>query len=227
MRARRCLVSGLLAAAAVLACSCMPLGSLPYFLMGQDPTDPPGMKKLAADDKDKEVKVAVLIYGGLETRPEFHTADRDLARRIVKKLGETAKTNRESLKVVSATKVDSFKSTHLNWRTMEKDEIGRALDADYVVYVEINQLSMYKKGSANLLYQGLAQLTVNLINVNNPDELEEPKDLTVTYPNETLDSVPVDDKAPAVFLAEFYDKIATQVAWQFTAHPTSDNFPLE
>jgi hypothetical protein len=227
MRARRRLVSGLLVAAAILACSCMPLGSLPYFLMGRDPSDPPGMKQLASSDKDKEAKVAVLIYGGLETRPEFHTADRDLGRRIVKKLGETAKTNGENLKVVSSTKVDSFKSSHLNWRTLEKDEIGRALDADYVVYVEINQLTMYKKGSANLLYQGQAQLTVNLIDVNNPDDPPESKDLTITYPNETLDSVPVDDKAPAVFLAEFYDKIATQVAWQFTSHPTSDNFPLE
>jgi hypothetical protein len=227
MRARRCLVTGLVAAAAILACSCMPLGSLPYFLMGQDPTDPPGIKKLAASDKDKEVKVAVLIYGGLETRPEFHTADRDLSRRIVKKLGETAKSNGENLKVVSSTKVDSFKSSHLNWRTLEKDEIGRALDADYVVYVEINQLSMYKKGSANLLYQGQALLTVNLIDVNNPDDPPESKDLTITYPNETLDSVPVDDKAPAVFLAEFFDKVAAQVAWQFTSHPTSDNFPLE
>jgi hypothetical protein len=227
MRVRRWLVSSLVAAAAVLACSCMPLGSLPYFLGGQDPTDPPALKKLASEDKDKEVKVAILIYGGMETRPEFHTADRDLSRRIVKKMGEAAKTNGEKLKMVSATKVDSFKSTHLNWRTMEKDEIGRTLDADYVVYVEINQLSMYKKGSANLLYQGQAQLTVNLIDVNNPDDPPESKDLTITYPNETLDSVPVDDKAPAVFLGEFYDKIATQVAWQFTAHPTSDNYPLE
>jgi hypothetical protein len=225
MRARKWLLSGLSLTAAALACACMPLGSLPYFLMGQDPTDPPGIQKLASDDK--EVKVAVLIYGGLETRPEFHTADRDLSRRVAKKLGELAKDNRENLKMVSATKVDSFKSTHLGWRTMEKDEIGRALDADYVVYVEINELSMYKKGSANMLYQGQAQLTVNLIDVNNSDEPPEPKDLTITYPSETLDSIPSDDKAPAVFLGEFYDKIAAQVAYQFTSHPTSDDFHRE
>jgi hypothetical protein len=215
------LTAGLLAAV-VLGFGCGPL-QLPYFLLQGESTAPPGIKKIASDAK--EVTVAVLVYGGLETRPEFRAADRALTQRIVKRMGEAFKESKEKVKVVSSAKIDTFKNGHPNWRTMEKDEIGRKLDADYVIYVEINGLSMYKKGSANMLYQGQALLTVNLIDVNNPDEPPETKELTITHPSETLDSIPVDDKSPGAFLAEFYDKTATQIAWQFTCHSTAEDFP--
>jgi hypothetical protein len=215
-------IAAVLLGAVVLGLGCGPM-QLPYFLLQGESTAPPGLKKIAADGK--EVTVAVLVSGGLETRPEFRSADRALTQRIVKKMGEAFKESKEKVKVVSATKIDAFKNTHPNWRTMEKDEIGRMLDADCVVYVEINELSMYKKGSANMLYQGQALLTINLIDVNNPDEPPETKELTITHPGETLDSIPVDDKSPGAFLAEFYDKAAAQVAWQFTAHSTAEDFP--
>jgi len=48
-------------------------------VMGGDPKQMPGELGLVAADKKKPAKVAIFVYAGLETRPEFVTADRDLS----------------------------------------------------------------------------------------------------------------------------------------------------
>jgi hypothetical protein len=208
----------------VLACTfgCDPF-SLPALFLYQDNREPPLLKKLASDDK-KDVTVVVLTYSGLETRPEFLRADRDLGNLVVKHLRDGFKDNAEKVKVVNPSKVEEFKSNHPNWKQLDLAEVGSRFDADYVIVLEIGRLGMYKPNCFNQIYQGRAELTVSLQDVRHPDEDAEHRDLTIIYPSESAGGeMPTDEKSPQAFKAEFFTKIATQVAWQFTAHLTRDS----
>jgi hypothetical protein len=201
------------------------LGCNPFLLpfLGPEAKQPPLLKKVASDEKGKEVTVVVLTYAGLETRPEFLRADRDLSYLVAKELREAFKANDEKVKVVAPSKVEEFKNNHPDWKKMDLAEIGGRFDADYVVYLELGKLSLYEQGSANLLLHGRAELTVNLVDVNHPDDAPETRELTVTHPGEsTGGAISVDDQTPQAFKAEFYKRIATQVAWHFTAHDGHD-----
>ena len=69
--------------------------------------------------------------------------------------------------MVSASKVDEFKNRHADWRTMPLDEIGSHFNADYVIDLEINKLSLYEVGSYNQIYRGRTEISINLCDVKN------------------------------------------------------------
>src|SRR5262249_23972739 len=127
---------------------------LPILLFGPEPTIPPEMQKIGSKDRREQVNVLVLTYDGAESRPEFIKVDRDLAAGIANEMRETFKSNGEQVKVISTSKVEKFKQEHLNWQMMELVEIGKRFDADWVVYVEVDNetLTLYERGSARELF---------------------------------------------------------------------------
>jgi hypothetical protein len=221
-RRRMLVVSLLLAGALGTGCNIL---SLPFFLFGPEPKREAELLKLAADDKKLPVKVAILASNGLETRPEFLQADRQLADLLGRQLTELSKYNGENVLVLSPRKVEEFKSAHPNWYRgeIELAEIGRRLKVDYVIYLEINSLSLYEKGSLNELFRGQADVKVAVVNVNQPDEGPKSKDFYDVYPEEG--PVPVGiDKQPHQFREEFLNHAAKKLAWFFVAHPTRDTY---
>src|SRR3954453_1297801 len=144
--ARRGLLGSLFGAAA--ACSGCDIASMSYFLMPEAKA-PAELKRLASDDKKKEVKAVILTYLGLETRPEFIQADRELSERLAKHLREQSEANQDHLTIVPPRRVEEFKNAHPEWVKMDLTEIGRLFRADYVVYLEIDALGLYVKGSSN------------------------------------------------------------------------------
>jgi len=226
MTTRRRWLLGVLVPLLGLACGAgCDFASLPAFLVGTDSKEPPLLKKLASDDKNKQVTVVVLTYSGMDARPEFVRADRDLSNLVVKQLRESYKANNEKVQLVSPSKVEEFKSNHPGWKRLGLAEIGSRFNADYVVYLEIGHLSMYEPNSANTLYHGRAELTVTLADVNHPDEDPESREVAINYPSDSVGGqVPADEKTPQLFKAEFFNRIATQVAWHFTSHLTSDEY---
>lgn len=210
--------------AAVLASGCNIL-SVPFFLFGPEPKIEPLLKKVASDDKDTEVKIVVVpSLGTLDMRTELLRADRDIAKLTCLFLKKGFEYNKEWVTVVPAGKVESFKENHPDWKTMGAAEIGRHFDADYVVYLEINELSLFENRSANHLYRGKANITIKLIDANDPEADHEETELSCTYPGEARGPIPVEDKAPAAFKMEFFGHVARQISWHFTSHTTSDDF---
>ena len=72
--------SGPLCALVVCGSGCNVL-SLPFFLMGPEPSVPPKVKRLATDDKDKKIKVAVVASSNLEVRD--HLARYKVPREVI------------------------------------------------------------------------------------------------------------------------------------------------
>jgi hypothetical protein len=198
--------------------------SLPFFILGPEPKVEAGLKKIANDDVEKEVTVVVLTYRALETRPELTQADRELSRLLVQGLKEGFKYNKENVRVVNPTKVDDFKADHPDWHSRGLEEIGQHFQADYVIYLEMNKLSLYEPGSNNTLYRGRADISVSLIDVNKPGDGPHRKEFATMYPTEVKGALDTADKTPLQFRQEFLQYVARHLSWLFTAHPTDRDY---
>ena len=216
------LIAGiLLAAGMTTGCN---LFYLPILLFGPEPTIPAEMKQIGSKEKREQLNLLVLTYAGPETRPEFIKFDRDLAAVIANEMRETYKSNGEHVKVISTSKVEKFKQEHQNWQTMEPAEIGKRFDADWVVYVEVDNdtLSLYERGSARELFRAHADYSVTLINVHDPEEKKQ-KQFSYTYPGEAK-ALQASDSTATLFKQKFLEQIACKVTGCVTARPTKDKY---
>jgi len=205
---------------------------LPFYLFGPEPKYPPEYHPLADKDKKKEVKVVILTYTGLETNPELLHADRELATYLAQHLSKLCQANEEKVTIINQRKVEEYKNNNPDWQQHvgDLDVIGKKFGADWVIYLELGKMSLYKPGSADQLYRGQASLTVSLVNVNNPDDVSlPPREITFSYPSESGGGFRLRDidTPPHAFRREFLDALARRLSWQFTSHPTRDHFRCE
>jgi hypothetical protein len=220
--ARRWRLSGLLVLAAALTTGCN-LPALIYFLSPHgDPREKPELMALEAEEKGKDARVVILAYSGIETRPEFITADRDLTALLTQELQQSFKEDQKRVKIVPAAKVQEFKNNHPDWHT-DLVQVGKHFGADYVIYLEIGSLSMYETG--NQIYHGRADIEVSVVNMRTPDESPSPVQLSCEYPK--VKTMPVDDTPPRTFYMLFMKYVAKHLSWYFIPHEAGQDITCE
>src|SRR5947209_4785976 len=128
----------------VAGLGCNPL-TVPFFLMFGVDDKVPAEFKLARDDR--EVTVLVLAYTSPDVQTDQVGVDRQLALAFVRELEDRCKCNKEKVKFVPVHKVEKFRNDHPGWKSMGVAEIGRYFEADYVLDMEIQALSLYEPGS--------------------------------------------------------------------------------
>ncbi len=208
-------------AGALVASSGCDLASLMFFVTPEAREDAL-IKHLASKDAKSEPSVVILTYNSaLETRAEFIQADRQLAELLAEQLRTRATAEQEKLSIVSQRKLDSFKNAHPSWAQMDHAEIGRALGADYVIYLEINSLSLYEKGGLNqMLLRGRADIAVSLTDVNNRDESSSSAlPFSCSWPSEARGPVTSFDSNPMAFRRQFLNHVALELSWHFSRYP--------
>ena len=225
---QRSILAGCLLLALACGTGCNVL-SVPAFLFGPESKRDAELKKLAADDKEKEVRIVILTYAGLETRPEFLRVDRELTGMLVRWLEQGFTYNKERVTIVPPRQVEKFKDENPKWQTMDLVEIGknRNFDADYVVYLEINSLTLYEAGSGNQLYRGRTKISVAVADVNKPEEDPVKKEFSSEYPSEAKGPVPVGDSSLQEFRQAFLNHVTKKLSWNFTSHPTDSEYGKE
>jgi hypothetical protein len=212
-------LAGLLGA--TLGAGCDP-GSMMYFLLPEAKEDPE-LRRLASDDKKKEVKVVILTYAALEPRAEFVQADRQLAELLAKNLNELYKTNQEKVTVVPPRRVEEYKNTHPSRRGYDPAEVGQHFGADYVIYIEMNKLSLFEHGCSDMLLRGRADLLVSVVDVKSPDETPDSRDFTCVYPSESKGAIDASmENSPSQFRQAFLGYVARRLSYYFAAHPKRD-----
>ncbi len=227
-RRRFLLFLGLIA----LGGGCNPL-MIPFFLTAnKEPKEKAEFLKLTSPDKKSDVKVAILTYMSLETRPEFLHADQDLARSLAVSLHKLAEFNEEKVTVINPLKVEEYKRKHPDWESshLDLEQVGKELHADYVIYLEIGELSMYQPGTLGTFYRGQANITVNLVDVKKPDDFTlGTKEIQYSYPSESQGgNMAVDsDTPPQVFKEKFLAALGRRLSWLFAERPTNDNYMAE
>lgn len=213
-----------LALLATMATGCNML-AMPFFLLpGMEPKDEPKCP-LASKDKEREVKAVIIAStSSLETRPEFLRVDRELARMLTTQLDELFKNNKEKVKLVPVSLVEEYKNQHPNWRAQDLSEIGKHFKADYVIGLEIDTISIYEKGSTNMLFRGSCALSIDVINTHKESEGQKyHEEYTCEWPG-AQGPIPAGDSNPAQFKQRFLTVVARQLSWRFSAHPTNDNY---
>jgi hypothetical protein len=173
--------------------------------------------------KKKDISVLVLSYSGRQIPPDYAGADRVLAAKFVRKLDETFKMNKERVTIVPMLEVEKFKRKNEDWRGMTAAEIGKKFKVDYVIDMELDQLSLFEPGTREILH-GHCRIPIAIIDVErdggDPFDREE---YEVEYPGNGQ-SIPVDmETNPERFKQKFFDKIAKDLTKLFTPLSNADD----
>jgi len=197
---------------------------LTYFLLPET-KDPPKLRALTSEDPKKTSRVVILTYMPLETRFELVQADRQLSELLARQLKKQYEEDQVKVEIVPPRKVEEYKNAHPTWKERDLAEVGRDFHADYVVYLEVASLSLYERGSANMVYRGRASISVSVVDVSKPDETPEHKDYTCLYPSETRGGIDWGlDTNEVQFREKFLDYVARELSWYFLPSSTRDHY---
>jgi len=198
--------------------------SLPFFLMGGESKVEAKWHRLATDDKDTKIKVAILASNNLEVREHLAKIDLDMSKAVVYHLKTLCEYNKENVEVVSVNKIEAYKQHHPEWNDgpLDLPKIGKDLKVKYLIYLELNKLTLYEPGTRQL-YQGETELEITLIDVpKGADDIPDKKEFHERYPSTPIDTS--DEPNPNAFRNRFVSHIAERIAWEFTAHPTEKDY---
>ncbi|HTU92104.1 MAG TPA: hypothetical protein VMF69_18620 [Gemmataceae bacterium] len=187
-----------------------------YFLMPED-KDHAELKRLAAEDRKKEVKVVLWTYMGLDPREEFIQADRHLAAMLAEEIRRLSEENKDKVTVVKPSLVEQYKSRHPNWQSLEPEQVGHDFKADYVINLEIGKLSLYEPNAYQQLYRGQTQILVSVVEVEHPDDVAH-KEFNDRYPNDATGSLDTYDLPATAFRDKFLQHVAKRLALYFVDH---------
>jgi hypothetical protein len=98
--------------------------------------------------------------------------------------------------------------------TLSRQEIGKKLQADFVINLEINSISLYEKGSFNSLFRGKTEIMVTCIDANKPHNEVFQKIYSREYPGARG---PIDAGSSSVleFRTQFLSVISQEIAHYF------------
>jgi hypothetical protein len=203
--------------------------AMPFFLIpGMEPKFDPQCK-LASSDKEKTVRVLILASSGLETRPEFIRVDRDLSVLLSQQLQEGFKRNKENVVLVPTSQIERYKDEHPNWHSMAPEDIGKYFNADYVINLEIESITLYEPGNGNMLFRGKAAISIDVVDLKKAREGPIYKEgYSIEYPKfGPVSAAFGDDSNPVQFRQRFLTEVARQLSWRFTSHLVDDDMQVE
>jgi hypothetical protein len=129
-----------LASAAVL-CGCQPVGYLAYLVA------PNSKQKVSAEfDGIGGHTAAVVIYTDLAVQYDYPYARLSLSMAICSEIRK----NVPDVRMVPTERVIAYQDSNINWQDMDRTDLGRALGADYLIYVPLDEYSTRELGSVNL-----------------------------------------------------------------------------
>ncbi len=201
----------------VLGIGCNPLTLCSFLLPWGEDKEPPQVMKLAASGK--EVNVVVLAqFATPQLLPELIGADRELSERVAYYLGKRFAENKERVKLVPPAKVHNYLRERLDW---DKHQIGKDFKADYVVFLEIQRLTLRENSQ---LYHGNAEIDVTLIDVHQPrgEAAVHRETYRCQYPSDTEIPKEVSEIPVGKFREDFLNRIGKDIRRYFTSYPRSE-----
>ncbi|GIX04649.1 MAG: hypothetical protein KatS3mg114_0518 [Planctomycetaceae bacterium] len=124
------------------------------YLIGGPPSIEPSFDRETKESMTaKDVTVAVLCYAPPEVRYSFENIDTELGKYVTYRLHE------HKIVVINPDRVKAWLDQNKDWDKPE--ELGAAFNVTYVIYIDLNQFSLYEEGSATL-YRGRAEAIVSV-----------------------------------------------------------------
>ncbi|MDA0586517.1 MAG: hypothetical protein O2820_06700 [Planctomycetota bacterium] len=216
MRIRSLTLPALLAATAIGISGCNYVVLLGYLIGGPPSISPDFDEMTATSLTDKDVIVAVVCYAPKEVLYDYSRVDRDIARYISYQM--TAK----KIKVINPDVVQKWLDENSNWD--EPSEIGEAVGATHVVYIDITKYSLYEENSHEL-YRGRSEVDVTVY------ELDEDGEGEPIYSTELLSRFPLaaaqdsSEISRPGFQARYHRRLSEEVGRLFYEHYAGDDIP--
>ena len=134
-----------------LGCNSNPIILLSYLLNNGDPKmDAEFPLKPRPKHEKEEVKVVVLISCGSAYSPDMIGIDRSTRRRIHPGCSNAvARRTRSWCSVLKSQPIDTYKRENPDWREMHPVDIGKKFGADYVIEIEVLEMSIYEPKSTS------------------------------------------------------------------------------
>jgi len=164
-------------------------------------------------------RVAVVVNLTRHAQVDVGHFDRDVNNYLSPKIFEYTSGKPE---IIRATAVHKWLDEHPDWKT--PTDIGRGLNADHVVFVELRGVSFYDKEGWTNVYKGRADCCVTVYRVGSEaDEAEPvwgPKNYSHRFPN-GLRPIPSSDLSVPQFREAFVRHVAERLSWIFVPHESS------
>ncbi len=142
------------------------------------------------------------------------------SRAIGARVTEMLEKNVKGIDVVSPKEVDNWVDKE-DWENFK--EIGAAVKATRVVYIELDDFDLYK---GTTLYQGTAEITISVYDMEEKGKRIWDRRLgQVLFPRNS--AIPAADKPVQQFERQFVDVISTQIAEHFYKHNPNASFALD
>ncbi len=163
--------------------------------------------------------IAVVVYHGVSVQYEYPDARERVTRAIATRFGEKEVADKiKGLHVISPDVVLAYQEEHLHWDEQERTKLGKALGADYVLFVSLTEYRTREPGSLNQL-QGMATAEVSLYKTDRPERearVYRGDDVRVIYPKNTPGGVPGYDDSK--IREDMTRELAEKVVWKFYKH---------
>lgn len=199
----------ILAALACGACGCMQGRYLIYLLTGNKEED---VKAEFVGLADKTV--AVVVYCEKSVLFEYPDVQLSVSARVA---GDMKK-NVEKVKVVDPRRILKYQDENIYWDEKDKTELGKALGADFVLYITLVEFSTREPGSVNL-YRGRIVSQASLYKMGVPERSSrvwQDRDIRVIYPeNDPTGQPRENDRA---IRAETERLLAEKISQKFYDH---------
>jgi hypothetical protein len=213
----------LLAGVSLVAISGCDPREIMYFLQPFSPTIPPKSEIIF---EGKKVVVVCHATGG--TMGEYPSLERDLCREV----SAIFKKKVKKVVMVDPDKVATWVEAHPKWT--DPSDIGIDFEADYVIFLEIEQFQLQAPGDLNVLH-GESKVHVVAYEMayqkNSKDKplKDQPKEAESKYDDYAETSfpsrgpIPVDSSmSRSKFRTKFLKVVAAEVSWHFVEHGEDD-----
>ena len=199
---------------------CNPIQMANFMLMPFASTNCP--PNCSLDVPGKESKVVLIVKhenGDLDLT--FKDAPDVIARRLVTLLEQRYKENGDKIKIVPVSKVQSYLAKNRDLAALSPQEIGKHFEADYVVCLSLEPMTLYEHGSHGHLYHGNVEIHIAVTDINEDGGGLKYDDMyTCTYPRRGPEDA--SSMSPAMFRLRFLDRVAKDLVPYFAACPSKD-----
>ncbi len=203
--------------AAMLLCSassgCNYVMIFGYLLGGPPSVEPQFDKETKECMSDKDVRVAVVCFAPNEIKYNFESIDHELAQYVSFQL------HAHKIKVVPPDLIKGWLDENKDWDKPE--EIGAAFKTSYVIYIDLNEFTLYEEGSANL-YRGRAEGIISVWKMDDDGHAEKifSAEKTSKYPMHQ--PVSSGDKTYTTFKGEYLTRLSDEIGRFFYEYYTAD-----
>ena len=209
---------------------CNPILLTARLLNPEDPQEKAEFPLTPHPKREKEeVRVVVLTSCALGISPDLNGSEHLLAAEVIPLLAKRCEENKEKVLVFKSAPLEEYKRDHPEWRSMHPKDIGKDeyFKADYVIDIEILEISIYEPRSKNQLLRGRAKIALAAYDCSKPLKEAAFPSTEMNFEFPRTHEVSVYDVPASTFRQKFIKRIAADLVVKFTAHNTDQRMPID